>query len=110
MCCSFSPTDLKLATCSDDGTVRIWDFMRCKEERVLRGEWGLLTGGEGVSPGEKGVSPGQRRACPQGREERVARAEKGVSPGGRMACPQGMEKAAIREVSSEVRGNVFSGG
>ncbi|KAF2347382.1 WD40 repeat, partial [Trinorchestia longiramus] len=34
---SFSPWDLKLATCSDDGTVRIWDFLRCKEERVLRG-------------------------------------------------------------------------
>ncbi|KAK5889684.1 hypothetical protein CesoFtcFv8_015667 [Champsocephalus esox] len=34
---SFSPTDNKFATCSDDGTVRIWDFMRCHEERILRG-------------------------------------------------------------------------
>uniref|UniRef100_A0A3Q2QVK4 WD repeat domain 33 n=1 Tax=Fundulus heteroclitus TaxID=8078 RepID=A0A3Q2QVK4_FUNHE len=35
--CSFSPTDNKFATCSDDGTVRIWDFLRCHEERILRG-------------------------------------------------------------------------
>ena len=35
---SFSPTDNKFATCSDDGTVRIWDFMRCHEERILRGQ------------------------------------------------------------------------
>lgn len=34
---SFSPTDSKFATCSDDGTVRIWDFQRCHEERILRG-------------------------------------------------------------------------
>ncbi|XP_011261997.1 uncharacterized protein LOC105254794 [Camponotus floridanus] len=34
---SFSPTDHKLATCSDDGTVRVWDFLRCHEERILRG-------------------------------------------------------------------------
>ncbi|NP_001135849.1 WD repeat domain 33 isoform X1 [Nasonia vitripennis] len=34
---SFSPTDHKLATCSDDGTVRIWDFLRCHEDRILRG-------------------------------------------------------------------------
>ncbi|XP_077998427.1 uncharacterized protein LOC144451462 [Glandiceps talaboti] len=34
---SFCPTDNKFATCSDDGTVRIWDFMRCHEERILRG-------------------------------------------------------------------------
>lgn len=34
---SFSPTDSKFATCSDDGTVRIWDFLRCHEERILRG-------------------------------------------------------------------------
>ncbi|XP_065060829.1 uncharacterized protein LOC135688058 [Rhopilema esculentum] len=33
----FSPTDNKFATCSDDGTVKIWDFYRCQEERVLRG-------------------------------------------------------------------------
>ena len=34
---SFCPTDTKFATCSDDGTVRIWDFLRCCEERILRG-------------------------------------------------------------------------
>nr|KAG5689276.1 hypothetical protein BaRGS_005284 [Batillaria attramentaria] len=34
---SFCPTDSKFATCSDDGTVRIWDFLRCHEEKILRG-------------------------------------------------------------------------
>ena len=34
---SFCPTDAKFTTCSDDGTVRIWDFFQCQEERVLRG-------------------------------------------------------------------------
>lgn len=34
---SFCPTDTKFATCSDDGTIRIWDFLRCTEERILRG-------------------------------------------------------------------------
>ncbi|KAH9499370.1 WD repeat-containing protein 33 [Bulinus truncatus] len=34
---SFCPSDTKFASCSDDGTVRIWDFMRCHEERILRG-------------------------------------------------------------------------
>ena len=34
---SFSPTDAKFASCSDDGTVRVWDFFSCTEERVLRG-------------------------------------------------------------------------
>ncbi|CAG0921179.1 unnamed protein product [Notodromas monacha] len=32
-----SPSDQKLATCSDDGTVRIWDFSKCQEEHILRG-------------------------------------------------------------------------
>lgn len=34
---SFAPTDVKFASCSDDGTVRVWDFYTCTEERVLRG-------------------------------------------------------------------------
>ncbi|XP_072375443.1 pre-mRNA 3' end processing protein WDR33 [Diabrotica undecimpunctata] len=34
---SFSPSDNKFVTCSDDGTLRIWDFFRYQEERVLRG-------------------------------------------------------------------------
>eukprot|EP00731_Ephydatia_muelleri_P015099 Em0008g819a len=34
---NLSPTDAKLATCSDDGTVRIFDFIRCSEEFILRG-------------------------------------------------------------------------
>uniref|UniRef100_A0A914WSN5 Uncharacterized protein n=1 Tax=Plectus sambesii TaxID=2011161 RepID=A0A914WSN5_9BILA len=36
-CISFAPTDVKLATASDDGTARVWDFARCSEERILRG-------------------------------------------------------------------------
>ncbi len=34
---SFCPSDAKYASCSDDGTVRIWDFLRCHEERIMRG-------------------------------------------------------------------------
>lgn len=34
---SFSPSDNKFVTCSDDGTLRIWDFFRYQEERILRG-------------------------------------------------------------------------
>lgn len=34
---SWCPTDVKLATGSDDATARVWDFARCVEERVLRG-------------------------------------------------------------------------
>ncbi|BES89174.1 Hypothetical protein NTJ_01981 [Nesidiocoris tenuis] len=34
---SFSPLDSKFASCSDDGTIKIWDFYRCQEERSLRG-------------------------------------------------------------------------
>lgn len=33
----FSPTDLKLVSCSDDVTVKIWDFATCKEEHILTG-------------------------------------------------------------------------
>ena len=35
---SFSPNDSKMITCSDDSTVRVWDFLHCHEEQVLRGE------------------------------------------------------------------------
>lgn len=35
---SFSPTDNKFVSCSDDGTVRLWDFVTCNEERIFRGE------------------------------------------------------------------------
>lgn len=36
---SFCPTDNKFTSCSDDGTVRVFDFATCKEERVLKGRW-----------------------------------------------------------------------
>ena len=36
--CSFSSTDLKFCSCSDDGTVKVWDFARCQEERSLAGK------------------------------------------------------------------------
>jgi WD40 repeat protein len=51
----------KFASCSDDGTVRIWDFFSWNEERVLRGhgsdvkcvDWhptkGLLASGSKVA-------------------------------------------------------------
>lgn len=35
---SFSPSDSKFVSCSDDGTLRIFDFLRCQEEKVLRGK------------------------------------------------------------------------
>ncbi|KAH7421140.1 hypothetical protein KP509_13G042000 [Ceratopteris richardii] len=34
---SFSSTDLKFCSCSDDGFVKVWDFARCQEERSLAG-------------------------------------------------------------------------
>ena len=34
---SLSPLDSKLATCSDDGTIRTFDFVQCSEEFILRG-------------------------------------------------------------------------
>ena len=37
---SFSPTDAKLATGSDDGSVKVWDFYRSSEELALRGHGG----------------------------------------------------------------------
>ncbi|KAL5725358.1 hypothetical protein ACHQM5_008512 [Ranunculus cassubicifolius] len=34
---SFSRTDLKFCSCSDDTTVKVWDFARCQEESSLSG-------------------------------------------------------------------------
>jgi polyadenylation factor subunit 2 len=34
---TFSPTDSKFASCSDDGTIKIWSFANALEERVLTG-------------------------------------------------------------------------
>ena len=34
---SFAPSDAKFATCSDDGSIRVWDFAECVEERCLTG-------------------------------------------------------------------------
>lgn len=34
---SFCRTDLKFCSCSDDNTVKVWDFARCQEERSLSG-------------------------------------------------------------------------
>jgi polyadenylation factor subunit 2 len=34
---SFCPTDLKFASCSDDVTLKIWDFATCKDELSLTG-------------------------------------------------------------------------
>ncbi|KAF4348359.1 hypothetical protein G4B88_007885 [Cannabis sativa] len=31
-------TDLKFCSCSDDTTVKVWDFARCQEERILNGK------------------------------------------------------------------------
>ena len=35
--CSFAPSDLKYCSCSDDGTVRVWDFWRDSMEMELKG-------------------------------------------------------------------------
>lgn len=35
---SFSSTDLKFCSCSDDTTVKVWDFARCQEERSFTGK------------------------------------------------------------------------
>lgn len=35
---SFCKTDLKFCSCSDDTTVKVWDFARCQEERSLSGK------------------------------------------------------------------------
>jgi len=37
---SAAPTDLKFATASDDGTVKVWDLYSCACERVLTGHGG----------------------------------------------------------------------
>ncbi|PWZ31457.1 hypothetical protein Zm00014a_020726 [Zea mays] len=41
---SFSRTDLKFCSCSDDRTVKVWDFARCQEEKSLTGHgWDVKT-------------------------------------------------------------------
>jgi len=40
---SLSPMDTKLATCSDDGTIRTFDFIQCSEEFILRGKIDALS-------------------------------------------------------------------
>lgn len=41
---TFSPNDTKFASCSDDGTVKVWDFGRMAEERTLTGHcWDVKT-------------------------------------------------------------------
>lgn len=37
---SFSPSDLKYATASDDSTIKVWDFARCTTEQVCAGHGG----------------------------------------------------------------------
>ncbi|CAJ0896493.1 10694_t:CDS:2, partial [Entrophospora sp. SA101] len=40
----FSPSDTKFATCSDDGTIKIWDFNEGIEEKALSGHgWDVKT-------------------------------------------------------------------
>ena len=37
---AFAPSDLKFVTCSDDTTLKVWDFARCQQESVLAGHGG----------------------------------------------------------------------
>ena len=37
---AFSCTDLKFCSCSDDTTIKVWDFARCQQEHVLAGHGG----------------------------------------------------------------------
>jgi polyadenylation factor subunit 2 len=34
---TFSPTDIKFASCSDDSFIKLWDFKTAKCESILRG-------------------------------------------------------------------------
>jgi polyadenylation factor subunit 2 len=34
---TFAPSDLKFASSSDDGAIKVWDFVEAKEERALSG-------------------------------------------------------------------------
>ena len=34
---SFAPSDYKFATASDDCTIKVWDFARCKSDTTLKG-------------------------------------------------------------------------
>lgn len=41
---AFSPSDMKFASCSDEGTVKIWDFAKASEDRTLLGHgWDVKT-------------------------------------------------------------------
>ncbi|KAB5572997.1 hypothetical protein DKX38_000191 [Salix brachista] len=40
-------TDLKFCSCSDDTTVKVWDFARCHEERSLTGGYAPVLAGHG---------------------------------------------------------------
>lgn len=37
---AFSPSDLKFASCSDDSTIKVWDFPTCKSEVTMTGHGG----------------------------------------------------------------------
>ena len=47
---SFSPTDLKFATCADDATIKIFDFARAKAETTLNGHGGDVRCVSGTTP------------------------------------------------------------